>query len=131
MINVTELLAAFSRNGFQCMDVVCPDGAVATVTPCSYNPHPRALSDIDYWLVDCDLPWLGGSSIEEVVDQLNRHASLIAEQEREIADIRDYFDSHQASGWDGDSWDFYSDWHKDVFGYRPHGYVCGEYVRPY
>lgn len=23
------------------------------------------------------------------------------------------------------NWDFYSDWHKDVFGYRPCGVVCG------
>lgn len=28
-------------------------------------------------------------------------------------------------------WGFYSDWHKDVFGYRPHGVVCGKYVSPY
>ena len=30
-----------------------------------------------------------------------------------------------------DTWGFYSDYHKDVFGYRPHAIVCGEYVRPY
>lgn len=30
-----------------------------------------------------------------------------------------------------DNWGYYSDWHKDCFGYRPHGVVCGEYVRPY
>lgn len=28
-------------------------------------------------------------------------------------------------------WDMYSDWHKEVFGYRPHAVVCGEYVSPY
>ena len=28
-------------------------------------------------------------------------------------------------------WDSYSDYHKDVFGYRPHAIVCGVYVRPY
>ena len=28
-------------------------------------------------------------------------------------------------------WDSYSDWHKDVFGYRPHGIVCGIYINPY
>ena len=25
-------------------------------------------------------------------------------------------------------WDFYSDWHKDVYGYRPHGVVCGTFI---
>lgn len=28
-------------------------------------------------------------------------------------------------------WDGYSDWHKDVFGYRPHGIVCGVYINPH
>ena len=30
-----------------------------------------------------------------------------------------------------DLWGFYSDYHKDVFGYRPHAVVCGVYVSPY
>lgn len=30
-----------------------------------------------------------------------------------------------------DAWGFYSDWHKDCFGYRPHDIVCGVYVRPW
>lgn len=30
-----------------------------------------------------------------------------------------------------DNWGWYSDWHKDVFGYRPHDVVCGVYVSPY
>lgn len=30
-----------------------------------------------------------------------------------------------------DRWGFYSDWHKDVYGYRPHDIVCGVYVSPY
>ena len=32
---------------------------------------------------------------------------------------------------DGDILCSYSDWHKDVFGFRPHGMVCGQYVSPY
>ena len=28
-------------------------------------------------------------------------------------------------------WDFYSDWHKDVYGYRPHGIICGVYINPH
>ncbi len=30
-----------------------------------------------------------------------------------------------------DAWGYYSDWHKDCFGYRPHDIVCGVYVRPW
>lgn len=49
--------------------------------------------------------------------------------------LRAYFAEHFADKtWeeiDGDEWSWYSDWHKDVFGYRPHGIVCGEYINPY
>lgn len=30
-----------------------------------------------------------------------------------------------------DLWGSYSDYHKDVYGYRPHAVVCGEYVKPW
>lgn len=49
--------------------------------------------------------------------------------------IREFFAKHiEGREWkdiDPDAWSFYSDWHKDVFGYRPHGIVCGEYINPH
>ena len=49
--------------------------------------------------------------------------------------IREYFAKHfEGKTWDEidpDNWSFYSDWHKDVFGYRPHGIVCGKYINPH
>ena len=49
--------------------------------------------------------------------------------------IREYFAKYiEGRTWaeiDPEDWQFYSDWHKDVFGYRPHGIVCGEYINPH
>lgn len=49
--------------------------------------------------------------------------------------IREFFHERiEGKAWeeiDSADWDFYSDWHKDVFGYRPHGIVCGEYIKPW
>ena len=49
--------------------------------------------------------------------------------------IREYFakyiEGRTFNNIDPQDWDFYSDWHKDVFGYRPHGIVCGEYINPH
>ena len=49
--------------------------------------------------------------------------------------IREYFAQHiEGKTWDEidpEDWQFYSDWHKDVFGYRPHAIVCGEYENPH
>ena len=44
-------------------------------------------------------------------------------RERELPEITKYFEEHiKGKSWeeiDQDRWDFYSDWHKDVFGFRP------------
>ena len=32
---------------------------------------------------------------------------------------------------DPNLWEYYSDWHKEVYGFRPHAIVCGEYVNPH
>ena len=54
--------------------------------------------------------------------------------------VREYFEKYfEGKTWEDISqseelierWDFYSDWHKDAYGYRPHGIVCGEYINPH
>lgn len=44
-------------------------------------------------------------------------------RERELPEIIKYFEEHiKGKSWeeiDRDRWDWYSDWHKDVFGFRP------------
>ena len=51
-------------------------------------------------------------------------------RERELPEITKYFEEHiKGKSWeelDQDCWDWYSDWHKDVFGFRPRQtYVLG------
>lgn len=44
-------------------------------------------------------------------------------RERELPEITKYFEEHiKGKSWEEinqDCWDWYSDWHKDVFGFRP------------
>lgn len=133
MIDINVLIRDFEKNGFKPLDVVCPDGAWAKVTPCPYcyGLDHYTVDDIEYWLVDCDLPWLGNDKLSRVVDDLNNHAQLVADADKEKDDLRKFFDDHQKNGWRDEDWDCYSDWHKDVYGYRPHGKVCGIYVNPW
>lgn len=74
---------------------------------------------------------MGGNRVQELVDEINNHAKLVEDLERERKELREYFDGGQADGWTQHDWSWYSDWHKDLYGYRPHGRVCGEYVRPW
>ena len=97
MLTTDMLAAMLTRANFDEFDVVCPDGAKATIL--------------------CKI--------------LNQHEALAGQKTSEEARIRAYFDEHQANGWTDDDLDWYSDWHKDVFGFRPHGAVCGQYVNPH
>ena len=131
MLTIETAKAIISQNDFQETPFRCDDGTFVYVKPCSQCMTIKDFSEVEYYLVDGDLPWMGGNTLEKVLEQINGHSKLVAEQKNEEAEIRAYFDEHQKNGWSDESWSWYSDWHKDVYGYRPHGRVCGEYVRPY
>lgn len=85
---------------------------------------------------------------DDLVDIVMNHPAkqneVLAEEQRYFAEnepkLRAYFSKY----FEGKTWeeirqdeelysrlDFYSDWHKNVYGYRPHGIVCGEYINPH
>lgn len=87
-------------------------------------------------------------TLEEVAEILINHPAkqneLVAEEERYFAEnepkLKAYFkENFEGKTWEEirndeelyDCWGYYSDWHKDVYGYRPHDIVCGTYVNPH
>lgn len=112
------LISVFERNGWQDAEVLCPDGTPVTVCPCGYGDITK-LEDCDYFLVEGDLPWMGDDSIDKIVDELNRHAELVAESDEAKAQLQAFYDEHERLGWDEDSYSEYSDWYKSWYGYRP------------
>ena len=129
-LTVDRMVKEFEFNFWGETIVKCPDGAMATVTPCGYG-EINGIEDCDYFLVSWDIPWGGQDTIERLVAELNKHKELKEELDKDREQIRQYFNDHEKSGWDSDSWSFYSDWHKDLYGYRPHGRVCGVYINPH
>ena len=71
----------------------------------------------------------GFESLTELATYILNYDDEKKAHEEEIATITKYFNEEICNG-TGD-WDWYSDWHKDVFGFRPHGMVCGQYVNPH
>lgn len=132
---VEMMVEAFKRNEWEDTCFVLDDGSVACVSPCYYGdkyPNEMTLSDIEFFLVDCNgLPYISNEKLEEVVKTFNNIHELRKTEVSEKEKLRKYFDKHQETGWDDDSFGFYSDWHKDLYGFRPHGYVCGVYVNPH
>ena len=106
----------------------CDDGNTVIVHAPEIDPYSV---DLYFYIVDENLPWASATGYDGLAKCLNTHGAQVADREKEIAQLHEYFEKHQREGWDDDSWSWYSDWHKDAFGYRPHGRVCGEYVRPW
>lgn len=82
--------------------------------------------------VDEFLKWILENKADMIFNYVEEDERYRRENEPKI---REYFEKNfVGKEWkdiDPEMWDFYSDWHKDVFGYRPHGIVCGEYINPH
>lgn len=120
-------------NGFARTVVTTPEGRKVSIKPCAYGDI-EAFEDAEFYLIDVygtDVPFYGSNTIDEVIDTLVNVERIIADIESEREECREYFEEHEADGWDSESAEFYSDWHKDLFGYRPHGHIFGVYVNPH
>jgi hypothetical protein len=82
--------------------------------------------------VDDFIQWMFVNEPEMLYDQEAEERRYREENEPKIREyFAKYIQGRTFDKIDPNDWDFYSDWHKDVFGYRPHGIVCGEYVNPH
>lgn len=80
--------------------------------------------------------------LDDLVDIVMNHPAkqneVLAEEQKYFAEnepkVRAYFREHfEGKEWEEirqdeelyDCWGYYSDWHKDVFGFRPRAVVCG------
>jgi hypothetical protein len=85
---------------------------------------------------------------DDLVDIVMNHPAkqneVLAEEQRWFNEnepkVKAFFKEHfEGKTWEEirndeelyDDWSWYSDYHKDVYGYRPHGIVCGEYINPH
>lgn len=130
---VESLVKIFEDSKWKEVQITCPDGAEIVIDPCGYG-DVTCLDDVDCFLVYGDIPWMGGmggNRVEELVKEINDHAKYVEELESDRKELKAYFEGGEADGWTKHDWSYYSDWHKDLYGYRPHGHVCGQYVRPW
>lgn len=129
---VEKMFQALKENDFEETPFVLADGSTAVVDPCTYVDEIHELKDIDYFLVYCEgLPYISGETLDKVAENFNNIFDLRNKADEEKIRLRKYFEEGEKNGWETSDWGFYSDWHKDVYGYRPHGNVCGVYVNPY
>ena len=82
--------------------------------------------------VDEFLEWMLENNPEMIYNHFEEDLRYRAENEPKIREyFAKYIQGRTLDKINPEDWEFYSDWHKDVFGYRPHGIVCGEYINPH
>ena len=79
----------------------------------------KSIDQIEYYLLECRFPWAGSDSIDKIANFLNNWDKHVEEDEKEKNDIKKYYE--EFNGTKKFNYEWFSDWHKDVFGYRPHG----------
>ena len=117
-----ELLKRTENGTKECTITLKCDGTEARIVPMTNYGYG------EYWLV-YGLLRDGFETLDELAHYIINYENEKKKHENEVAEITKYFNEKIANG-EGD-WSWYSDWHKDVFGFRPHGMVCGEYINPH
>lgn len=103
-------------------------GAVVVVEPCSYADTITDFNQVDFYSMCCNMVdgMCGSSDINSVAKTIQNIAAEIQDNEKDKVELREYYEKYltpekraeNEKVWQ-DHYDFYSDWHKDVYGYRP------------
>ena len=94
-------------------------GDKVTIEFCGYG-ELKSRADIDYYLVSCRFSWAGSDKLSKIATYLNRWEELIKEDKADKKELAAYKAKYCVNGvWAEDAFDFYSDWYKDLYGYRP------------
>lgn len=120
---------AIKKNNFGATNFEDEDtGAIVVVEPCSYFEGITDFSQIDFYSMRCNMVdgMCGSSDIEKIAKTIQNIAGEIADSEKDKVELREYYEKYltpekraeNEEVWQG-HFDFYSDWHKDVYGYRP------------
>lgn len=117
-----ELIKRFEANGFNELELTMKyDGAVVIITPCTMGFEPmKKVEDVEWFLMSCTtMNTCGSSKLDDIVEFLVNYEKELKENEEEIEKCRKYWEKHVKNSTDRYMDDFYSDWHKDLFGHRP------------
>lgn len=118
MINAIqrELAKRIEEAGFKEVTITMKiNGDEITITPCGYNIEKW--DDIDYFLLDSQkLNLCGDGKLEKVAATIADYDKLLEEDAKALENLK----AHIRKYGENADWDFVSDYHKDIFGHRPH-----------
>lgn len=100
-----------------------PSGDKIEITPCGYGEINE--KNVEYFLCySPKLPWMGADNIDYLVKELLSYEDDVKEHDRNLIELAEYrkkmLNSNSAEEFE-ERYSSYSDWHKDLYGYRPRG----------
>ena len=117
-----ELIRRFEENNWDeiTIEMKC-DNAKVYITPCTMDiNHITKLEQCEYFLMSCtSMMMYGHDKLEDVVKDIMNYESNLKRNNEEIEKCRQYWLKNIKNSTDKYMDDFYSDWHKDLFGHRP------------
>ena len=111
-----ELKRRIENAGFEAITIEMKvNGDLITITPCGYGK--LNWNNIEYFMMDSTkVNMYGWDKLEKVAETIANYEELLKENDEEIESLKEHIRKY---GEDSD-WDFVSDYHKDLFGHRPH-----------
>ena len=120
MIYTKEMISQLcEQNNYQNFVLRMTNGDQLTITPClSTNTH--CMQDIEWWLVRAPIPFLDAATIEELINTLNHYETIVVNHANQKAQLKTFYLTNIYNKCASpEIQDYYSDWHKDIFGFRP------------
>lgn len=118
-----DIMSQFKDKGEA--SVTLYEGVVIKLTPCHGGAIPQEFGQLDYILTDgtCWMTWMHGEP-EKLLDDILDWRSYRDQWNQSAARTKELYDYAVRNGLSikCPEYDTYSDMHKEVFGYRPHGW---------
>lgn len=94
------------------------NGDKIIITPCKgYQEGPKNWDNIEYFLLDSQfINLLGEDTLMKVAETIAHYEDYLKESNDGIDSLKAHIREHGEAS----DWDFISDYHKDLFGHRPH-----------
>lgn len=115
-----ELVKRFEENNWEEIVITMKcDGTKIFIDPCCYADN-KTLEQVEYFLMNCSTMNLcGRETIEQVVEVIVEYETMLKESASDVEKCRQYWLKHVKNNTEPYMDDFYSDWHKELFGHRP------------